>query len=136
MKDMNIINLNQVRKIELVKKRKTDYYKWYETETFSQKIKNLFRKNKVKTKYVTDIWDTYFYDEDELDKFNEEHEGYIYDPILSKFYQKAHIVMQYANYSYQVRYFDTDKEAKAYFDKLVVYAKEHNVPFIDFYSEK
>ena len=54
---MNIVNLNQVCKIVLVKKEKTNDYIWVEiSENFFEWFKNLFRKNKVKKRYIKHDW--------------------------------------------------------------------------------
>lgn len=133
-----MINMNQICKIVLVKERKTDDYKWVETQTSSQWFKNLFRKNKIKDRYVTDYLEIEKYTEEDLERFNDEHYEYRYSPSSQNFYEKSHVTLFYAdaNYSSQRRYFDTNKEAKAYFDKLVTFAKQNDVPFLNFYSEK
>ena len=60
---MEIVNLNCIRKICLVKKQKTNAYKWIETVTFYQWFKNLFRKknNKLKNRYVRYYHNGYYY---------------------------------------------------------------------------
>lgn len=138
MDNISIVNLNQICKVCLIKKRKTDFYKWVETETWSQWFKNLFRKNKIKNRFVSDEYGVEIYTEEELEKFNEEHNQFTYNSVSNIFYEKAHVVFWYSgsNFSYQSRFFDSDKEAKAYFDKIVTYAKENNVPFVNLYSEK
>ncbi len=52
---MEIVNLNCIRKISLVKKQRTIDYEWIESVTFSQWFKNLFRRkeNKLKTRYFS-----------------------------------------------------------------------------------
>ena len=48
----SIINLNNICKIVLRKKEKTDDFKWVTRQTFSQWFMNLFRKDKLTTSYV------------------------------------------------------------------------------------
>lgn len=47
---MEIVNLNCIRKISLVKKQRTIDFKWIESVTFSQWFKNLFRRKENKLK--------------------------------------------------------------------------------------
>lgn len=138
---MNIVNLNQICKIVYVERKQSDDVNVVEeAANVTQWFKNLFRKNKVKTNYFVYIWEypAERHPMDELDGFLEEHDSYVYSDIVNRFYEKAHVVLWYSDYKHgkEVRYFDTDREAKEYFNKLVAYAKQNGVPFINFYSEK
>ena len=139
MKNMDIINLNQVSKIILTKKHVTKNIEVHEhPESFLQWFKNFFRKNKVKKKYFKYKW-TYpedFFTLEEVNDFLEKYKAYTFNPTIEKFYQKASVTLYYSENRMETRYFESDKEASAYFDKLVEYAKENNVPFINFYSQK
>ena len=48
------------------------------------------------------------------------------------------LILCYSDYNHgnEVRYFNSDKEAKEYYSKLREYAKQHDVPFINLYTEK
>ena len=65
---MELVNLNCIRKICFVKKQKTDVYEWFETVTFSQWFKNLFRRkeNKLKNRYVRYYHNGYYYTKSEI----------------------------------------------------------------------
>lgn len=140
---MNIINLNQVNKIVLKKREKTDEFKVVERPTFKQWFLNLFRKDKVKTKYVRNtLWllhAEYTPLEEFLKTFEENYgDRFRYNPVAEIFAEKPCVVLWYSDYNHgkEVRYFDSNKEAEDYFNKLVAYAKQLDVPFINFYSEK
>lgn len=133
---MNNINLNQICKIVLVGRNKAEkVYVVEKPANIIQWFKNLFRKNKIKEKYFVYKWDypKVYYPMDKLDDFLKEHYYYTYNANVGKFYEKPHIVLWYSDYNHEneVRYFDTDKEAKEYFNKLVAYAKQYNIPFIN-----
>lgn len=141
---MSIINLNQICKIVLKKTEKTNEFKVVEKPTFKQWFFNLFRKDKAKTKYVkvTFSWSRYSECtpiEEFLKTFEEEYgDRFRYNPVTEKFFEKPRVVLWYSDYSHgkEVRYFNSDKEAKEYYTKLREYAKQFDIPFIDFYSEK
>ncbi len=140
---MNIINLNQVNKIVLKKTEKTKEFKVVEKATFKQWFLNLFRKNKVKSKYVRNtLWllhAEYTPLEEFLKTFETNYgDSFRYNSTTEIFFEKPRVVLWYSDYNRgkEVRYFNTDKEAKEYFNKLVAYAKQNDVPFINFYSEK
>ena len=140
---MSIINLNQISKIVLTKKEKTDEFKVVEIPTFKQWLLNLFRKDKAKTKYVKNtLWSRYG-DCTPLEEFFKTFEKeyghrFRYNPVAEMFFEKPHVTLWYSDYNHgkEIRYFNSDKEAKEYFDKLIAYAKQYDVPFINFYSEK
>ena len=137
---MNIINLNQICKIVLKKTQKADELKVIEIATFKQWLLNLFRKNKVKTKYVKNTWWLLHAEYTPLEKFLETFEDnygneFKYNSTTEMFFEKPRIVLWYSDNGKEVRYFNTDKEAKEYFAKLREYAKQLDVPFIDFYAE-
>ena len=134
---MNIINLDQICKIVFSKREITDDVCIVKrSETIGQWFKNLFRKNKVKIDYFRYKFE--YHAMEELDDFLGEHSSYVYNPIIKKFYEKPCVVLWYSDYKNgnEKRYFDTDKEAEEYFNKLITYAKQLDVPFINFYSEK
>lgn len=139
---MSIINLNQISKIVLKKTQKTDEFKVVEEPTFKQWFLNLFRKDKAKTKYVRNtLWllDAEYTPLEEFLKTFEENYGdsFRYNPVTEKFFEKPRVVLWYSDYNHgkEVRYFDTDKEAKEYYSKLREYVKQFDIPFIDFYAE-
>lgn len=134
---MELVNLNCIRKICFVKKQKTDVYKWFETVTFSQWFKNLFRKknNKLKNRYVRYYHNGYYYTKSEIKNiFNKDNEQYEYNENLDIFFKKAHVILKYSDSkaSTEVRYFNSNKEAEEFFKKLQVFAHENNIPFINF----
>ena len=134
---MEIVNLNCIRKICLVKKHRTNAYKWIETVTFYQWFKNLFRKknNKLKNRYVRYYRNGYYYTKSEIKNiFNKDNEQYEYNENLDIFFKKAHVILNYSdsNASTEVRYFNSNKEAEEFFKKLQVFAHDNNIPFIDF----
>lgn len=134
---MNIVNLNQVCKIVLVKKEKTNDYIWVEiSENFFEWFKNLFRKNKVKKRYIKPDWYAHKYYTSE--EFLKEKTHYSISATSGIIYEKPHVVLWYSDYNRgkEVRYFDSNKEAEDYFNKLVAYAKQLDIPFINFYSQK
>lgn len=141
---MSIINLNQICKIVLKKTEKTNEFKVVEKPTFKQWFLNLFRKDKAKTKYVKDTFSWSRYGEctpieEFLKTFEEEYgDRFRYNPTTEIFFERPCVVLWYSDYNHgnEVRYFNSDKEAKEYFDKLIAYAKQYDVPFINFYSEK
>ena len=138
---MDIVNLNQICKIVYVERKQSDNVNVVEeAANITQWFKNLFRKNKIRERYFVYKWDypKVYYPMDKLDDFIKEHYYYTYNANVGKFYEKPHIVLCYSDYNNgkEIRYFNTDKEAKEYFDKLVAYAKQNDVPFINFYSEK
>lgn len=139
---MNIINLNQICKIVLVKTKKTDEFKVVEKPTFKQWFLNLFRKDKTKTKYVRNtLWLLHaeYTPLEEFLKTLEENYGdrFRYNPVTEMFFERPCVVLWYSDYNHgkQVRYFNSDKEAKEYYSKLREYAKQFDIPFIDFYAE-
>ena len=139
---MSIINLNQICKIVLKKTETTDEFKIVEKATFRQWFLNLFRKHKTKTKYVKNtLWSRYgdcTPIEEFFKTFEEEYgDKFRYNPVTEMFFEKPCVVLWYCDYNHgrAVRYFNSDKEAKEYFNKLIVYAKQFDIPFIDFYVE-
>lgn len=133
---MNIINLNQISKIVLVKKEKTSDYEWVEiSENFFEWFKNLFRKNKVKKRYIKHDWYARKYYTSE--EFLKEKTHYSISVTSGIIYEKPHVVLWYSDYNRgkEVRYFESNKEAEDYFNKLVAYAKQLDIPFINFYSQ-
>lgn len=134
---MNIINLNNICKVILVKKQKTDRYEWIEmSENISEWFKNFFRKNKIKKRYIKHWFnDSRLYTKEEfLKKFNE----YSISLTTNVIYEKPHVILWYSDYKHgnETKYFETDKEANDYFNKLVTYAKQYDIPFINLHSEK
>lgn len=134
---MNIINLNNICKIVLVKKQKTDRYEWIEiSENIFEWFKNLFRKNKIKKRYIRH-WFNHrsYYTSEEFLKNNEQ---YSISKTSGIIYEKPQVILWYSDYEHgnETKYFETDKEAKDYFNKLVTYAKQYDIPFINLYSEK
>ena len=133
---MNIVNLNQVCKIVLVKKEKTNDYIWVEiNENIFEWFKNLFRKNKVKKRYIKRDWYAHKYYTSE--EFLKEKTHYSISATSGIIYEKPHVVLRYSDYNRgkEVRYFESNKEAEDYFNKLVAYAKQLDIPFINFYSQ-
>lgn len=133
---MNIINLNNISKIVFVKKQKTSDYEWVETtENFSERFKNLFRKNKIKKRYIKYWFNNIHYT---LEEFLEKTKHYSINKTSGIIYKKPHVVLWYSDYSHgkETRYFESDNEAKEYYSKLREYAKQFDIPFIDFYAEK
>ena len=134
---MNIINLNQICKIVLVKKEVTSDYEWVESsENFFEWFKNLFRKNKVKKRYIKHwLGHQYYTSEEFLKEFGHRYAISVTSGII---FEKPCVVLWYSDYNHgkQVRYFDSNKEAEDYFNKLVAYSKQFDIPFINFYSEK
>ena len=132
---MNIVNLNQICKIVLVKKEKTNDYEWVEnSENFFEWFKNLFRKNKVKKRYIKHWFGHKYYTSEE---FLKEKTNYSISVTSGIIYEKPRVVLWHSDYNHgkEVRYFDTDKEAKEYYSKLREYVKQFDIPFIDFYAE-
>lgn len=133
---MEIVNLNCIRKISLVKKQRTIDFKWIESVTFSQWFKNLFRRkeNKLKNRYF--IYQMcVFYPESEINNvFNKDNVNYEYDENSDMFFKKAHVILRYSDEESlpEVRYFNSNKEAEEFFKKLQVFAHENNIPFINF----
>lgn len=139
---MSIINLNQISKIVLTKTEKTDEFKIVEKATFKQRFLNLFHKDKTKTKYVKNtLWSRYgdcTPIEEFFKTFEEEYgDRFRYNPVTEMFFERPHVVLWYSDYNHgkEVRYFNSDKEAKEYFSKLREYAKQFDIPFIDFHAE-
>ena len=139
---MNIINLNQISKIVLKKTEKTDELKIVERPTFKQWFLNLFRKDKVKTKYVRNtlrfLRAEYTPLEEFLKTFETNYGDIRYNSSIEIFFKKPRVVLWYSDYNRgkEVRYFESNKEAEDYFNKLVAYAKQLDIPFINFYSQK
>lgn len=134
---MELVNLNCIRKICFVKKQKTDVYEWFETVTFSQWFKNLFRRkeNKLKNTYIRTYLNDYYYTKSEIKElFSKDNAKYEYDENLNIFFKKAHVILKYSDSkaSTEVRYFNSNKEAEEFFKKLQVFAHENNIPFINF----
>lgn len=133
---MEIVNLNCIRKISLVKKQRTIDFKWIESVTFSQWFKNLFRRkeNKLKNRYF--IYQMcVFYPESEINNvFNKDNVNYEYDENSDMFFKKAHVILEYSDRKAlpEVRYFNSDEESEEFFKKLQVFAHENNIPFINF----
>jgi hypothetical protein len=100
---------------------------------------NLFRKNKIKKRMFFYKWGypDNIHKMEEMESFLQANQEYEYKPYLDVFYEKAHVVIWYSDYNHgnEIRYFDTDKEAKEFFDKIIAYAKQTNVPFLNFYAE-
>ena len=139
---MNVINLNQICKIVLKKTEKTNEFKVVEIPTFKQWFLNLFRKKKKKTKYVRNtLWLRHadYTPIEEFFKTFEENYGdrFRYNPVTEMFFERPRVTLWYSDYNNgkEVRYFDTDEEAKEYYSKLREYAKQFDIPFIDFYAE-
>lgn len=138
MKNMDIINLNQISKIVLINTRKASHLYVVEKTTFKQWFLNLFRKDKVKTKCVANSLWLLHAEYTPLEEFLKEFEDiygneYRYNSSTETFFEKPHIVLWYSNdTSKETRYFDTEKDAKEAFDKLRAYAKQFDIPFIDF----
>lgn len=140
---MKIINLNQINKIVLKKTKKTNEFKVVEKATFKQWFFNLFRKNKVKSKYVKNTWwilhPEYTPIEEFLETFEDNYgKEFKYNSTTEMFFEKPRVVLWYSDYNHgrEIRYFESNKEAEDYFNKLVAYAKQLDIPFINFYSEK
>lgn len=141
--NINIINLNQICKIVLKKTEKTDEFKIVEKATFKQWFLNLFHKDKTKTKYVKNtLWSRYCDCtpiEEFFKTFEEEYgDRFRYNPVTEMFFERPRVILCYSDYNHgnEVRYFNSDKEAKEYYSKLREYAKQHDVPFINLYTEK
>ena len=139
---MSVINLNQISKIVLKKTQKTNDLKVIEKATFKQWFLNLFRKDKAKTKYVRNTLWLIHAEYTPLEKFLETFETnygneFKYNSTTEIFFEKPRVVLWYSNYNHgkEVRYFNTDKEAKEYYSKLREYVKQFDIPFIDFYAE-
>ena len=133
---MEIVNLNCIRKICLVKKQRTIDFKWIESVTFSQWFKNLFRRkeNKLKNRCLC-YQMCVFYPESEINNvFNKDNMKYEYDENSDMFFKKAHVILRYSDGESlpEVRYFNSDEEAEEFFKKLQVFAHENNIPFINF----
>ena len=129
--------MNNICKVILVKKQKTDRYEWIEmSENISEWFKNFFRKNKIKKRYIKHWFnDSRLYTKEEfLKKFNE----YSISLTTNVIYEKPHVILWYSDYKHgnETKYFETDKEANDYFNKLVTYAKQYDIPFINLHSEK
>lgn len=131
---MEIVNLNRVRKINLVKRRKTDDYVWRRI-SWVERFLNLFTKNKLKEQYIRSVpFGHEIYNSAE--EFNKEcGDMYWCYPINKQIWRKAHVNIWYDHNHWESRYFDSDKEAKEFFNKLRIYVKENNIPFIDFYTD-
>ena len=133
----SIINLNNICKIVLKKKEKSYDFEWVTTQTFSQWFMNLFRKDKLTTSYVKHYptRDYYIATDIEKDLLGEEwfNQKYEYNSATKMFFEKPHVVLWYSvfNHSYEIRYFESNKEATDYFNKLNDYAQKQNVPFIN-----
>ena len=141
---MEIVNLNQVRKIVFSPRKVTDLYKWAEIKhtTFKQWFLNLFKSkdNKEYTKerfiiealcYSDNTYDT-------AEDFNSQNgEEFYAEPNSKLIFRKAFVSIVYASKDIHSEYFyfDSNKQAKEYFDKINKYAQEHNVPFINFEAE-
>lgn len=138
----SIINLNYICKIVLKKKEKSYDFEWVTTQTFSQWFMNLFRKDKLTTSYVKHYptRDYYIATDIEKDLLGEEwfNQKYEYNSATKMFFEKPHVVLWYSdfNHSYEIRYFESNKEATDYFNKLNDYAQKQNVPFINMDAEK
>lgn len=133
----SIINLNNICKIVLKKKEKSYDFEWVTTQTFSQWFMNLFRKDKLTTSYVRHYptRDYYISTDIEKDLLGEEwfNKKYEYNSATKIFFEKPHVVLWYSdfNHSYEIRYFESNKEATDYFNKLNDYTQKQNVPFIN-----
>lgn len=138
----SIINLNNICKIVLKKKEKSYDFELVTTQTFSQWFMNLFRKDKLTTSYVKHYPTRDYYIATDIEKdllggkwFNQKYE---YNSATKMFFEKPHVVLWYSdfNHSYEIRYFESNKEATDYFNKLNDYAQKQNVPFINMDAEK
>ena len=136
---MELINLNCIRKIQLVKKSKTDNYRWVDTVSFRQWFFNIFRRkgNKLKTKRLMNYVTYYLPRNCEVKDVLENDEKYEYNENLNLFFIKPHVVLKYSdsNAEPEVRYFKTNKEASDFFKKLQIIAHDSNITFIDFDAE-
>ena len=136
---MELINLNCIRKIQLVKKTKTDDYRWVDTVSFRQWLFNIFRRkgNKLKTKRLMAYVASYLPIYCEVKDVLEYDEKYEYNENLNMFFIKPHVVLKYSdsNVEPEVRYFNTNKEASDFFKKLQIIAHDSNITFIDFDAE-
>lgn len=133
----SIINLNNICKIVLKKKEKSYDFEWVTNQTFSQWFMNLFRKDKLTTSYIKYYPTCHWYMATDIEKdllgkewFNQKYE---YNSATKMFFEKPHVVLWYSdfNHSYEIRYFESNKEATDYFNKLNDYAQKQNVPFIN-----
>ena len=64
---------------------------------------------------------------------NNNNKKYEYNSATKIFFEKPHVALWYSdfNHSYEIRYFESNKEATDYFNKLNDYAQKQNVPFIN-----
>ena len=137
---MEIVNLNCIRKISLVKKQRTIDFEWIESVTFSQWFKNLFRRkeNKLKNRCLC-YQMCVFYPESEINNvFNKDNVKYEYDENSDIFFKRAHVILGYSDIESlpEVRYFNSDEEAEEFFKKLQVFANDNNIHFINFETGK
>ena len=138
-RNSNIINLNQVCKIVLSTRSKTDWCKWVEDISFADWFKNLFRKKKVlPTKYIKYHKNGRDYYTTDIEEFEKERgDRFLLDKITQEFYEKPSVTLWYSSFSHgnETRYFDTIAEAKQFFDKLQKTAHDNKLCFIDFYAQ-
>lgn len=137
-KEMELINLNQVRKIYFHKKEVTTKYVWKmgKKQTLIQWFGNLFRKKNDK-KYTKRRYIRYmpFYNGqiwEKAEDFNKENKLYLASDTSDIIFKRPYIVM-IDDTDEHFRIFDTNKEAMDFFQKLQSYIHENNIPFIDLY---
>lgn len=137
MKNIRITNLNNVEHICLIHESSKNhdycvyeekYYKnfWYWILRKSEKRKTIQDSNWVGTRFVHKYT---------IDEFKEKKYGFYIVPGTDTIIKKAHVKILYTDNDSEIKFFDNDKEAEEYFNKLRAYAHENNVPFIDFNYE-
>jgi hypothetical protein len=129
------INLYNVSKIILNREKPCDRFIFVDLN--EEWFKNLFRKNKIYKRMVEDKEWVYsgvkqYYTLDELLEEPFFMKSYRYYPNARLFYTKPSVSIVYSDGTYE-RNFETYKEARAFFDKLVASAKQYDVPLIDFW---
>ena len=139
---MEIVNLNQVRKIVFSPRKVSTLYKWTEIQhtTFKHWFLNMIKRKDNKEHTKERLITAAFFDDtyDTAEDFNIQNgEEFYAEPNSKLIFRKAFVSIVYASKDIHSEYFyfDSNKQAKEYFDKINKYAQEHNVPFINFEAE-
>lgn len=137
-------NLNQCRKVTLHKKTRTKDFEWVELDKTPlwEKLLNIFRKKvfrkhnierMIVSTYFSRFNDDYYTKKDFFEKYGEHYDiSYKYDII----YHKPHVSILMSDGSLIERYFEENKEAEDFFDKIMGLAHEKNVPLFNFHCKQ
>lgn len=132
-----IVNLNQIKEICFKQKSVADYFEWKEEFSFTNLLYSILgmKKKVKKNEYIATFFGSFV--SNTAEEFNSTNKTFHAEPNSRLIFEKAHVDLVDCNDRVtETRYFDTNLEAKECFNKLLQYAKEKNLPFINFYAEK